>query len=127
MDERILTIVKAMAMGYLAEDDQGWTCLHCNIAATSQELRKDIEVGEEIQHKPDCPVMLARQWLRDNGTPMNIYCMTGSHCHMITRQGPQWQKFVTYTLATSEQEVLNNWTSEYMRNLQATFVRELPL
>ena len=127
MDDRILTIVNEMAMGYLAEDDQGYTCLHCNAFATSKELRKDIELEEELYHKQDCPVILARQWLRDNGMPMKIYKMTGSHHYATTNQGPQWQSFTEYTLALSEQEAINNWSNEHMRDLHATFVRELPL
>lgn len=127
MDERTLTIIKSMAMGYLAEEEcWGYTCLYCT--ATAALVRTDVEAElEEIQHDKDCPIVLARQVLRDAGTPMNVYKMRAQRHYMTTSQGPQWREFTGYTLAISEQDAIKNYSWSSIRDLQASFVREFPL
>lgn len=118
-------IIKAMAMGLPEEDDQGYSCLYCHSAEVL--ARTDIELEGEVCHKKDCPVTLARQLLHDAGTPMNIYKVTGSGCYLITAKGRVWRDFAGYTLAVSAQDAIANINWHIVRDVQATFVREMPL
>lgn len=124
MDEQVTVIIKNMAMGMLAEDDCGFTCLHCNASATT--TRDDIET-EEIDHKPDCPVILARKWLQEHGTPMNIYKMSCESRHLHAHHGEYWTHASGYTLALSEEEAMQQLQSDRTRNIQAVFHRVLPI
>lgn len=126
MTDDELKVIKAMAMGYLAEYDSGYECVHCNASATKE--RKDIEIEGEIYHNPGCPVLLARQILHDAGTPMNIYKITGRDHHITAAKGKKyWKDFVGHTLAVSEQEAIANCEGGRMSDIHAEFVRVMPL
>lgn len=73
LDERIITILKEVAYGEVQTDDMGNECLYCN----GDEIYDwhNIRI-DKVEHKPDCPIMLARDILREMGTPLQVYNVT---------------------------------------------------
>ena len=81
MDERILTILKEVARGETCCDDMASSCLYC-----SGDENYSSERIEDINHKPECPIMLARAILREMGTPLCLYKVT--HDRVLGKEPP---------------------------------------
>jgi|SRR5579885_2090184 len=116
MDERIITILKAIAYGETAADMYGDSyCLYCSNA----------------EHEPTCPVSLARAALKEQGTPLLEYRIDFEQRHAF---GNAWFQISASRLAFSEQEALkgfedspnpdDQWNMK-RRNAKATPIREV--
>lgn len=128
-EETITTILLAVAQGEVPCFEMGYECLYCH-AEGGKPREYAIKVGdyvERVKHSPNCPIVLARQILREQGTPLNIYKVVADR--FITRDRrhkPHWMPVAGHTLALSEQEAIRNWTNNDTRNIVVTFVAELP-
>lgn len=70
MDERIIMVLKAIAYGDVQQDDCGCNCHYCN----GDEIYDWHNIIiDHIAHEPTCPIMLARDILREQGTPLKVY------------------------------------------------------
>lgn len=66
MNEQLIQqVVLAMARGLLSSDDFGRRCLYCSY--------RDEYYEEKIAHDEECPILLARRILREQGTPLYRY------------------------------------------------------
>lgn len=114
MDERLLSIVKAVALDTTAYcDDWGnVNCVFCSASSPERSIAPDLP--EITKHDDGCKVTLARIILKELGTPVCIYKvefeMYGKH---IERS----------MLATSEQEVIQEYKLQH--NVRVTFMREV--
>jgi hypothetical protein len=121
MDERLLSIVKAMALGPICSDDWSSVCLHCD----SDEDDRTLEFLS-IRHKPGCPVLLARAIMKEQGTPVNIYKVTFQLLGKATSKRQYWRTANNYTIAFTLEDAIKEYTHESHHNVQAEFVREAP-
>lgn len=120
VDERTLTIIKAMAKGPICDNDFcGESCLHCNSTEHDE--------FSSIRHKPECPVLLARTILKQQGTPINIYKVTYQCIDTEMGRRKYWTTINTHAIAFTLEEVVKEFTWERTRKVQAEFVREAPL
>lgn len=123
MDERTLAIVKAVALDAATYCDD-WADINCAFCSASE--------GEyfapglpKINHAASCEVTLARQILKDMGTPVNIYKVEFEY---LQKNGKKWRAKDIYKFATTEEEAIHGKTGyEDVRNVCATLIRELPL
>jgi hypothetical protein len=79
---------------------------------------------DKTQHKSDCLIILARQILQDQGTPVGIYRVT---YEFQNYQSKQWESRTSYTLALSEADAVANYRYVEPREIRAEFVQVFPL
>jgi hypothetical protein len=98
MDTRLLTILKEVAYGELAYDDQASWCLYGECTAGDTYPKYSLAV-----HTCDCPVTYARQLLSEAGTPALLYRIEWEY---FDRRTNEWvQASTSYRIAYSEDEV----------------------
>jgi len=98
MDERVRTVLQAMARGLLGSDDRAdyHYCLYCTISGYWEE-------NEEPAHDPPCPISLARLLLREAGEPLRLYRVRVAQFLHPTQT---WHWMEWYVKAFSEAEAL---------------------
>ena len=115
MDDRIITVLKAISYGDICRDDEGnYWCDFCSLKAESDPYDKPI-------HADDCPVMLARQVLKEQNTPLLLYRIDYEYYTFWS----DWQKWTHYKFAFDEEEarIVPTFRQEW-RNIQVTVVGE---
>jgi hypothetical protein len=131
MDERTLAVLVAMAKGYLPADDFGSQCAYCYVSEWDchPKLPDTFEyIDADLQHKPDCPINVARILLKERGTPVNVYKMRYEYSGNPKKKNAVWtQALGSYTIALTPEDAIKEYTHESHRNIQAEFVREVPL
>lgn len=70
MDERVIKVLKEMAYGEVQHNDSGCECHYCN---GNEVYDWHNIIIDHIEHEPTCPIILARNVLRDMGTPLKVY------------------------------------------------------
>jgi hypothetical protein len=126
VDERTLTIIKAMARGPACYDDNSNSiCVYCD----TEWDHINVAGFREIRHKPECPVLLARTVLKELGTPMNIYQIGSRYASIKREQRQYWRSLKFYTIATTPEEATREASKEYtwIEDMHAEFVQELPI
>lgn len=127
MDERVLPIVKAMAMGHICYDDCSGMCLYCEAMDYDENYSPIPEPVSDLYHKPGCPVTLARTLLKEQGTPVNVYRIDFEYSDNPNRKTAKWIPGKNHALALTPEGATSEYTSERFRNVQATLMREVPL
>lgn len=132
MDERILRILKEVAYGEVETDDMGSQCLYCNGDEIYDWHNPRID---KVAHEPTCPIILARDVLREMGTPLKVYDLRweyipGASKHMSVEEQNNLPHGTVYQLigGYSEEEIRAKLPDgeEYNRyNVQLTFVKNL--
>lgn len=116
MDERLLVIVKAVALdtGLYCDD---WGDVNCAFCSASDEAKYIAPGLPEIRHSNDCKVTLARTILKELGAPVCIY--------KVEFDVPE-KHIDHYVLATNEAEAMQEYKDyKLQRNMQVTLMREL--
>lgn len=70
IDDRMLKVLKEMAYGEVQQDDCGCNCHYCN--GPERYDWHNILI-DRIEHEPTCPIILARDVLREMNTPLKVY------------------------------------------------------
>jgi len=119
--EEIAYIVEQVAMGFVPSDDMGYECVHCNSTeipyGDNRKIVADYE--EPVTHEPNCAILVARRILREQGTPINIYHITGEVMRYKTPNRKIWEKCVCVMLAISEEKALSYWLAKEPRTFDA--------
>jgi hypothetical protein len=116
MDERLLAIVKAVALdtGLYCDDRWDVNCAFCGVSDEAKYIAPGLP---EIKHSDDCKVTFARAILKELGIPVCIYKMEFDISEKHIER---------YVLATNEAEAMHEYKDyKLQRNIQATLVREL--
>jgi len=127
MDERLITILKAVAYGETVSDEDGDSlCLYCGF---NSHLDSN---GENGLHEPACPVWLARAILKEQGMPLSLYRIEYEQRTAFNIFG--WYKTTDARLAFSEREALRGYEdspdpddmrNSKRRNAKVTLIREM--
>lgn len=94
-DARIRYIVAKMALGETSEDG---ICIY------------DEECEGQDTHSFECPVTLARQLLKDNGTPLKMYVIAFELLSYFTKE---WHRHKTSYVCFSPSEALAQFEEDY--------------
>lgn len=113
MDERMLSILKAVAKECL--DDDGWYCNFCQSKGLPLNREHYVDV---VEHEASCPTILARAILKEQGQPMQVYEVSYELPKHETRK--RW-----LTTGYSADEVRNSINAEKATDLQVSYVRDL--
>ncbi len=122
MDERVLTIVRAVALGPVNEDDFEPYCIFCHNQDESMISPTDIA---RIRHDSDCPVALARTILKEQGTPVSVYQIDAEKNDFPRKKPATWVPIQWSIIARSADDALKKCTFPDSRNKRVTDVREL--
>lgn len=128
-EETITTILLAVAQGEVPCFEMGYECIYCGADEKTRKHAQKKQYLEDVEHTPDCPIVLARQFFREEGTPLNIYDVAAERLIIPSdhrRRNPRWTPINGQTLARSEQEAVSSWTDDQTRNIVVTLVAELP-
>ncbi len=117
MDERILAILKAVARGESICYDASCECLYCPGNENYSNERID-----SINHKPECPILLARAILRETGAPLKFYRVTYDR---IQRNSPPYTIYDIPKLGYTEDEIRRLFQHESMQNVQITYMKDM--
>lgn len=130
MDERIVKILREMAYGEVQQDDCGCTCHYCN----GDEIYDWHSILiDHIAHESTCPIILARDVLRERGTPLKVYNVTWEYI-------PGYSKHMSVKVLNSKprgtvNQLVGGYSEEEIRaklpegkeynryNVQLTFVK----
>lgn len=105
MDERILTILKAVAYGELCSDDGDNYCPYDGCEAWNPSGKYDNPL-----HDATCIVTLARQVLSEMGMPLLLYRIDSEYRGVRPQE---WQvASPSYQLAFNEQEIRDRWPED---------------
>jgi len=116
MDERIVTILKEVARGETCCYDMGCECLYC----PGDENFSPDRI-ESINHTPQCPILLARAILREQGTPLCLYKVTYDR---VMRNEPPYP-IDTLKMGYTVDEVRQLYQHESMRNVWIEFIKDM--
>ena len=99
MDERVRTVLQAMALGVLGSDDRAdyHYCLYCTINGYWNDA------SEEPAHDAHCPITLSRMLLREAGEPLRLYRVRVAQ---FQRPAQTWRWLEWYAKAFSDAEAL---------------------
>lgn len=121
-DTRLLSIVKAVALGPVNEDDFEPSCIFCHAQDESMISPTDIA---RIRHVPDCPVTLARAILKEQGTPVCVYRVDFEKNDFPNKKPAIWIPIYRSVIAHTPEDAVKECTWQHYRNAHATDVREL--
>src|SRR5258708_31130684 len=118
MDERVLTVLKAVAL----HDDK--VCELC-MSSPTYTHKEDNPPFTLLVHEHDCPVILARNLLCEHGTPANTYLVQYEE---FTRNN-KWESQSYCLIDMNEQEVkfrvMDSMGYTSFSNLSITFAMPL--
>lgn len=128
MDERTLTIIKAMARGPACYDDNSNSiCVYCG----TEWDHIHVAGFREIRHQPECPILLARMTLKELGTPMNIYKIVHQYVSVERGKRQYLRTSNFYTIALTPEGAIKEHAKELgtnnIHNMHVEFVQELPV
>lgn len=132
IDERIINVLKEMAYGEVQHNDSGCECHYCN---GNEIYDWHNIIIDHIEHETTCPIILARDVLREMGTPLKVYNVSweyipGANKHMSVKalNSKPRGKINQIVGGYSEEEAKAKLPEgkEYNRyNVQLTYVKSL--
>jgi hypothetical protein len=117
-DEDCLDVIKAVAQEviFVTETSQ-WTCGFCPGEQYSQEER----ITDFVRHWPDCKTVVARQALKNLGTPLCLYRVEAE-----VLQGKEWIPRIQFIAAFCKETVTAIFDgNERRRNTSIVKLKEL--
>jgi hypothetical protein len=105
-DPRIAVIVKAVAVGELAEQAGAEYCPYACGHSPYDRAYNVLDI--DMIHAPDCPITLARSLMADWGTPLAIYKIVYQRWQ---KGGAGWHDLTAYRVGYSSEEVAGEWAA----------------
>lgn len=128
MDERIIAILKTVALEVINDDDGSIYCaFDCGGDRTYSDSANKFNT---INHKPTCETVIARNILSEQGIPLYKYAITSEVQDTMSKRSDNWHPITEYGKAFSEQEARDKYLTPMMqwkfrRNLKIECVGEL--
>jgi hypothetical protein len=104
MNEKVIQVLKTMAVGKLADYDGSIYCLYCDGTVFFNMYTQKFPDEITFVHKSACPIALAREALIAIGLPPNIYRLNFELYRKYQMKGNDWIEVEQYTVAVTEED-----------------------